>query len=251
MIPLISASGVAKSFGGPPGAVLNGVYLDVQHGEIVSILGPSGCGKTTLLRILAGLERQDSGRVELAGVDAAALRGRDTGVVFQRPSLLRWRTVLDNVLLPAEILKLPCAAARERAAMLLNMVGLHGREHAYPHELSGGMQQRAAIARALLHDPRLVLMDEPFAALDALTRETMQLELLRIHKSSGKAFVIVTHSVQEAVFLSSRCYVMCSQPGRVAEVVDIPFPFPRQLALKTSEGFGACVRRIYALLGVA
>jgi NitT/TauT family transport system ATP-binding protein len=251
MSELVSASKVTKRFGAAGPAVLDGVSMHVQPGEIVSILGPSGCGKTTLLRILAGLEEADSGQVRLAGSAAAVRRGPDTGVVFQRPALLGWRTLLDNVLLPAQILKLPPAAARERANMLLAMVGLDGRQDAYPHALSGGMQQRAAIARALLHDPQLVLMDEPFAALDALTRESMQLELLRIQARSGKAFVIVTHSVQEAVFLSSRCYVMSSQPGRIQGTVDVPFGFPRELALKTTEAFGACVRRIYALLGVA
>jgi NitT/TauT family transport system ATP-binding protein len=156
------------------------VTMDVREGELVSLVGPSGCGKTTVLRILAGLHAHDGGVVEIGGAAGAFDPGRDVGIVFQQALLLKWRRILENVLLPAEILGLPLKLARERARDLLAMVGLEGFADKYPYELSGGMQQRAATARALIHDPRLILMDEPFGALDALTRERMNLELLRI-----------------------------------------------------------------------
>ena len=170
-------------------------------------------------------------------------------MVFQQALLLKWRTVLENVLLPAEILGLPMKAARARARELLDLVGLTGYEDKYPQQLSGGMQQRAAIARALIHDPKLVLMDEPFGALDALTREQMNLEMLRIWRESGKTFVFVTHSIQEAVFLGSRCAVLTAGPARMADYFPIDLPFPRTLPIKTTDEFGAYARRIYEKSG--
>ncbi|HMN65860.1 MAG TPA: ABC transporter ATP-binding protein, partial [Burkholderiaceae bacterium] len=175
---------------------------------------------------------------------------RDIGMVFQAPLLLKWRRVLDNVLLPAELLGLPMAEARQRGRELLELVGLKGYEDKYPYELSGGMQQRAAIARALVHDPKLVLMDEPFGALDALTREKMNLELLRIWKESGKTIVFVTHGISEAVFLGTRVVVFTAGPARMADNFEIDLPHPRTLDMKTSERFGAYTRRIYKLLGM-
>lgn len=223
------------------------VTLDVHEGELISLVGPSGCGKTTVLRILAGLHPHDGGRVEIGG-GGAFDPGRDVGIVFQQALLLKWRRILENVLLPAEILGLPIRAARERARELLAMVGLAGFEDKYPYELSGGMQQRAAIARALIHDPKLILMDEPFGALDALTRERMNLELLRIWSESRKTIVFVTHSIQEAVFLGSQCAVLTAGPARMADLFAIELPYPRHLDVKTTERFGAYTRRIYQLL---
>jgi NitT/TauT family transport system ATP-binding protein len=175
---------------------------------------------------------------------------RDVGMVFQAPLLLKWRRILANVLLPAEILGLPADAARRRALELLELVGLKGYEDKYPYELSGGMQQRAAIARALVHDPKLVLMDEPFGALDALTREKMNLELLRIWKEAGKTIVFVTHGISEAVFLGTRVVVLTSGPARMADNFEVALPHPRTLDMKTHERFGEYSRRVYRLLGM-
>jgi NitT/TauT family transport system ATP-binding protein len=171
-------------------------------------------------------------------------------MVFQQALLLKWRTVLGNVLLPAEILGLPARAARERACALLSLVGLAGTEDKYPAELSGGMQQRAAIARALIHGPKLLLMDEPFGALDALTRERMNLELLRIRAETGATILFVTHGIAEAVFLGDRVVVLTAGPARMADDIAVTLPRPRTLAMKTTQEFGEYARRIYALLGL-
>jgi NitT/TauT family transport system ATP-binding protein len=224
--------------------------FDVHAGELVALVGPSGCGKTTLLKILAGLHGHDAGTVRI-GSDADPFDpARDIGMVFQQPLLLKWRRILDNVLLPAEILGLPRAASVERAHGLLALVGLKGFEDKYPYELSGGMQQRAAIARALIHDPKLVLMDEPFGALDALTREKMNLELLRIWQESRKTIVFVTHGITEAVFLGTRVVVLSAGPARMADNFAVDLPHPRTLDMRTHERFGAYTRRIYKLLGM-
>lgn len=226
------------------------VTLNVQEGELVSIVGPSGCGKSTVLSILAGLHEATEGTVEIGNAETPFTPGRDVGMVFQKALLLKWRTILDNVLLPAEILGLPHRETRERARYLLQMVGIDKFADAYPQQLSGGMQQRAAIARALVHDPKLILMDEPFGALDALTRERMNLELLRIWRESGKTILFVTHGIQEAVFLGSKVAVMTAGPARMAEYIPIDLPEPRTLEVKTSEKFGDYTRRIYHLLGM-
>lgn len=227
------------------------VSMDIYEGDMVSLVGPSGCGKSTLLKVLAGLHGHDGGLLQIGGSGGAAFNpGRDIGMVFQQPVLLKWRTIVDNVLLPADILGLPRKPAVRRAHELLEMVGLTGFADKLPYELSGGMQQRAAIARALIHDPKLVLMDEPFGALDALTREKMNLEMLRIWEQSRKTFVVVTHSIQEAVFLGSHCAVLTAGPARMADFFAIDLPEPRKLHLKTTPAFGAYVTRIYDLLGV-
>src|SRR5467141_4611359 len=225
--------------------------FDVEAGELVSLVGPSGCCKTTLLKILAGLHPIDSGKVKIGSATQPFDPARDIGMVFQQPLLLKWRRVIDNVLLPAEILGLPPAASRARARDLLALVGLKGNEEKYPYELSGGMQQRAAIARALIHDPKLILMDEPFGALDALTREKMNIELLHIWEEAKKTIVFVTHSIQEAVFLASHCAVLTAGPARMAEYFPIELPFPRALPIKTTDELGAYARRIYASLGLS
>jgi NitT/TauT family transport system ATP-binding protein len=224
--------------------------FDVMPGELVSLVGPSGCGKSTLLKILAGLHPHDGGEVTIGSATHPFDRARDVGMVFQAPLLLKWRRVLANVLLPAEILGIPMREARERARELMALVGLAGCEDKYPYELSGGMQQRAAIARALVHDPKLVLMDEPFGALDALTREKMNLELLRIWKESKKTIVFVTHGISEAVFLGTRVVVLTAGPAKMADNIPIELPYPRTLDLKTHERFGEYTRRIYRLLGM-
>jgi NitT/TauT family transport system ATP-binding protein len=224
------------------------VTLDIEEGELVSLVGPSGCGKSTLLKILAGLHGFDSGTVNIGSLTSPFTPGRDIGMVFQQPLLLKWRRIIDNVVLPAEILGLPKKATYERARDLLNMVGLAGFENKFPYELSGGMQQRAAIARALVHDPKLVLMDEPFGALDALTREKMNLELLRIWGESKKTIIFVTHGIQEAVFVGSKVAVMSSRPARMVDHFTVELPYPRTLALKTHEAFGEYTRRIYGQL---
>jgi NitT/TauT family transport system ATP-binding protein len=230
---------------------ISNASFEVAAGELVALVGPSGCGKTTLLKILAGLQSYDSGEVRIGSPVHPFDPSRDIGMVFQQALLLKWRRVLQNVLLPAEILGLPMRESRERAHELLAMVGLKGSEDKYPYELSGGMQQRAAIARALVHDPKLILMDEPFGALDALTRERMNLELLSIWKRSGKTIVFVTHGIAEAVFLGTRVIVLTAGPARMADNISVDLPEPRILDVKTSEKFGEYSRRIYHLLGLS
>ena len=250
--PFIHLAGVKKVYRTRRSEFLavSEVTFDVAAGELVALVGPSGCGKTTLLKILAGLHPHDAGEVRIGSAAQPFDPSRDIGMVFQQPLLLKWRRVLDNVLLPAEILGLPLAASRERARDLLALVGLAGAEDKRPYELSGGMQQRAAIARSLIHDPKLVLMDEPFGALDALTREKMNLELLRIWQESRKTIVFVTHGISEAVFLGSRVVVFTAGPARMADNFTIELPYPRTLDIKTHEAFGAYTRRIYKLLGM-
>ena len=194
----------------------------------MTLVGRSGCGKSTLLRIVAGLIAPSSGTVAIAGRGVSGAR-RDVSLVFQRPALLPWRNVIDNVLLPVEILRLPKRDYRPVAADLLALVGLEGFERRYPYELSGGMQQRVALCRALIQDPQVLLMDEPFAALDALTREEMSLELQRIWSEHKKTIVFVTHSIQEAVLLADRVVAMSPRPGRIVRTVDVRLPRPRSL----------------------
>jgi NitT/TauT family transport system ATP-binding protein len=246
--PFIHLSGVRKVYG--EHLAISDASFDVMPGELVSLVGPSGCGKSTLLKVLAGLHPHDGGELRMGSPTHPFDPSRDVGMVFQAPLLLKWRRILENVLLPAEILGMPAAAARVRAHELLKLVGLQGYEAKYPYELSGGMQQRAAIARALIHDPKLVLMDEPFGALDALTREKMNLELLRIWKEAGKTIVFVTHGISEAVFLGTRVVVLTAGPARMADNFEVDLPYPRTLDMKTHERFGEYARRIYRLLGM-
>jgi len=250
--PFIHLSGVKKVYRtrGTEFLAVSQATFDVESGELVSLLGPSGCGKTTLLKILAGLHPYDSGTVKIGNSAQPFDPSRDIGMVFQQPLLLKWRRIIDNVLLPAEILGLPMEQSRKRAYDLLGLVGLKGHEDKYPYELSGGMQQRAAIARALIHDPKLILMDEPFGALDALTREKMNIELLRIWQQAKKTIVFVTHGITEAVFLGTRVIVLTAGPARMADHFSVDLPHPRTLDMKTSEQFGEYTRRIYRLLGM-
>jgi NitT/TauT family transport system ATP-binding protein len=216
----------------------------------LSRFGPSGCGKSTLLKILAGLERRSSGCIRFSG---RVLEGptSELGLVFQAPVLLAWRTVLDNVMLPIEVQKRDRATHLAKAQALLAMVGLDGFANRYPFELSGGMQQRVSICRALIHDPSFLLMDEPFGALDAMNRETMNLELLKIWKESRKTVVLVTHSIPEAVFLADRVVAMSPRPGRIIECIPIDLPRPRTLEMFTSKTFGRHVSHIRDLFNSA
>ena len=251
--PMIRLEGVSKTYrsrGQPAHIAVSDVNMVVEKGALVSLVGPSGCGKTTVLKILADLHDADEGVVEIGVPGEPFAPGRDVGMVFQQALLLKWRNILDNVMLPAEILGLPKKASRERARDLLQMVGLADAAEKYPYELSGGMQQRAAIARAFVHDPKLILMDEPFGALDALTREKMNLELLRIWEESRKTIVFVTHSIQEAIFLSTHCAVLTAGPARMADYFPVELPFPRKLGIKSTEPFGVYARRLYQCLGM-
>jgi NitT/TauT family transport system ATP-binding protein len=250
--PFIHLAGVSKVYRarGAESVAIAEATFDVEAGELVSLVGPSGCGKTTLLKMLAGLHANDAGELRIGSSAQSFDPSRDVGMVFQQPLLLKWRRVIDNVLLPAEILGLPLAPSRARARDLLALVGLAGHEEKFPYELSGGMQQRAAIARALVHDPKLILMDEPFGALDALTREKMNLELLRIWRESRKTIMFVTHGIAEAVFLGTRVIVLTAGPARMAANFKVDLPHPRTLDMRTHEEFGEHCRRIYRLLGM-
>jgi NitT/TauT family transport system ATP-binding protein len=227
---------------------LDQVGLQVRDGEFVAVVGPSGCGKSTLLKLVAGLRPPTGGNIAVYGQPVAGPRS-DVGIVFQSPVLLPWRTVLDNVMLPVDVLRLDATRYRRRAQELLTLVGLDGFEKAYPQELSGGMQQRAAIARALVYDAPLLMMDEPFGALDALTREQMNLELQRIWSASRKTVLFITHSIPEAVFLADRIVVMSPRPGRVLKTLENRIPRMRTLDDTLRPEFGALVKEIRVLLG--
>jgi NitT/TauT family transport system ATP-binding protein len=226
---------------------LSDIDFTVRDGEFVSIVGPSGCGKSTLLRILAGLMPPTHGEARLAGSAITGPR-RDIGVVFQSPVLFPWRTVLSNAEVPVDVQGLDRKKMRVRALELLKLVGLDGFENRYPRELSGGMQQRVSLVRALIHDPALLLMDEPFGALDAMTRETMHIELQRIWMERRKTIVFITHSIAEAVFLADRVLVMTPRPGRIGAELIIDLPRPRALDVVNTEGFGGYVKQIRAAL---
>jgi NitT/TauT family transport system ATP-binding protein len=216
------------------------VSFEVGPGEFVSVLGPSGCGKSTLLMMTAGLLDPSGGQIRIRGTPVAGPR-REVGVVFQSPVLLPWRSVLDNVLLPVEMLRLPRQAYHARARELLAMVKIEDFAGKLPRELSGGMRQRASICRALIHDPAILLMDEPFSALDALTRDQMGLELLRIWERHKKTVVFVTHSIREAVFLSDRVLVMAQRPATITLELDVKLPRPRRLEVEETEEFSRLV----------
>ena len=246
--PLIDVQGVAKTFRARSGedvAALARIALAIAPGEFVTIVGPSGCGKSTLLRIAAGLVAPTAGEVRIAGRAVDGPR-RDIGMCFQDAVLLPWRTVQKNVLVPAEVIGLDLPAARRRAAELLDLVGLRGFADKYPMELSGGMRQRVAIARALMHDPAILLMDEPFGALDAMTRESMNIELLRIWQASRKTVLLVTHSIDEAVFLADRVVVMSPRPGSIRQILAVKVDRPRTSRTRFDPAFLEVVAAIRA-----
>ena len=223
---------------------LDRINLEVRDGEFVSIVGPSGCGKTTFLSVVDGLIPASGGQILVDGV-AVTKPGADRAVVFQDASLLPWRTVMKNVVYGLECASVGTREARERAMHFIDMVGLQGFENAYPHELSGGMQQRVNLARALVMDPKILLMDEPFAALDAQTREMMQEELLQIWRKAAKTVLFITHQIDEAIFLSDRVIVFSGRPGRVVANVDVGIERPRSLRLKRDPRFHGLEDRIW------
>lgn len=229
-----------------PLVALDGLDLAVGRREFVSVLGPSGCGKSTLLKLVTGLLRPTAGGITLADQPVAGPRP-DVGIVFQQPTLLPWRNVLGNVLVPIRARGGSVRAYRDKAMALLRLVGLDAFANHYPHELSGGMQQRVGLARALVHDPELLLMDEPFAALDAMTRETMMDELQRIWMSSPTSILFITHSIPEAVYLSDRIAVMGPRPGRVIETVEVDLPRPRGLESMADPRFVALTNHLRGL----
>lgn len=229
---------------------LDTVNFVLTKGTFTSVIGPSGCGKSTLLKIMSGLIPPTSGEVLLEGKPVVGPR-EDIGIMFQQPTLLPWRTTLENVLLPLEIelgSKRATASKEQAAHDLLELVGLSGFDHVYPFELSGGMAQRVAICRMLITEPAILLLDEPFGALDELTREYMNLELQRICSEREATTFMVTHAISEAVFLSDQVFVMSARPGRLAEVVEIDLPRPRTLDVMTTPAFGALVSRVRSLL---
>ena len=252
MSALIEVARVHKVFDLADGGTyaLRDVSFGVGEGELVSLIGPSGCGKTTLLSCISGLEPIVQGEITLAGQRVTGARSGEVGFVFQKAILLTWRNVVDNVLLPVEIFGWPKASYARRAEELLDLVGLRGFERHLPAQLSGGMQQRAAIVRALIYEPRVLLMDEPFGALDAQTREHMNMVLLRVWEATRKTIVFVTHDLEEAAFLSDRVVVMTARPGTIREIVEVSLPRPRTIDMRYSEEFARLARRLRAMLDV-
>jgi NitT/TauT family transport system ATP-binding protein len=242
---IIDIEGVSKVYTSQTGPVpaLDDVSLSVKRGEFVSLLGPSGCGKSTLLMLVAGLGSASRGRITVK--ERAVTRPvTDLGLMFQSPVLLEWRTALQNVALQAEAKGIPRREAEARAKALLELVGLRGFADSYPSELSGGMQQRVAVCRALLHEPDLLLMDEPFAALDALSRDQIGLDIQRLCMERNLSVLFVTHSISEAVFLSDRIVVMTPRPGRIVEDIPIDLPKPRRLTIRDTPEFNKLTRHI-------
>ncbi|MEV4346010.1 ABC transporter ATP-binding protein [Actinoplanes sp. NPDC049596] len=247
---MIRIDRVSRTFTGRSGTVdaLRDVSLEVADGEFVAVVGRSGCGKSTLLRMIAGLLPPTGGRIEVSG-DHVVKPRRDVSMMFQRPALLPWRTVLDNVLLPVQIFGWRKAEYRDRAHELLTLTGLAGFEKRLPHELSGGMQQRVALCRALIGRPRVMLMDEPFSALDPLIREELSVELQRIHMEQEATTVFVTHSIDEAVLLADRVVVLSPRPGRVREIIDVDIPRPRALGRSANlDEVARCSAQLHDLL---
>ncbi|HUF42686.1 MAG TPA: ABC transporter ATP-binding protein [Verrucomicrobiae bacterium] len=252
MPPLIAVEEVTRVFanGARTVTALDRISFEVDSGNFVSIVGPSGCGKSTLLKIISGLLPPSSGNIVVNGkrIDQPL---ENVGMVFQAPVLLKWRSVLGNILLPVEFARLDPARYQETARALIKLVGLAGFEDMFPHQLSGGMQQRASLCRALVTDPQLLLMDEPFGALDAMTRDELDLELLRIWEERKKTVLFVTHSIQEAVFLSDKVFVMSARPGRLLEKIEIELPRPRTMEMMSDARFGNYTLKIRALLAAA
>ena len=246
--PVVRLAGVQKAFpvkGGGSTVALLGIDLDIARGEFISLIGPSGCGKSTLLRIVGDLITPSAGTVQVNGKLASQARqDRDYGMVFQAPVLFDWRTVEANVRLPLEIQKVGGGERDRRVAEMLDLVELTGFGKHYPHQLSGGMQQRVAIARALAFQPAILLMDEPFGALDEMTRERLNAEVLRVWAQTGTTVIFVTHSIPEAVFLSTRVVVMSARPGRISDVIDIDLPQPRDETTRETERYYELVTQV-------
>jgi NitT/TauT family transport system ATP-binding protein len=249
---MLRVDNVAHTFVGPGGALeaLAPITFQIRNGSFVSLVGPSGCGKSTLLRIMAGLLPPTQGTVSL---DGKAIRApqRRIGLVFQQSNLMPWRTVLDNLVLPLELAGTDRQQRQAQASAVMQRVGLGGFGQAYPAELSGGMAQRVAIGRALVHNPDVLLLDEPFGALDALTREQMQLELMRLWTAERKTAVMVTHSITEAILIADRVLVMSHRPGQIRADLDVPLPRPRNLDMIHAPDFGRLVHDIREAIGAA
>ena len=245
--PLIRVDRLAKTYVTADGPVesLKPLSFEIAQGEFISVVGPSGCGKSTLLKLVAGLLPPSSGNIVLNGQRVEGPPD-DVGIVFQSPVLLAWRSVIENVMLQIELRGLDRNAYASQAKALLEMVGLSDFQRKFPWQLSGGMQQRASICRALVHDPAVLLMDEPFGALDAMTRERMNLELQRIWSETRKTVLFITHSIPESVFLSDRVLVMSERPGRIAAIYDVPLPRPRTLAMMGTPEFAALAQTVRA-----
>ncbi|HWH77192.1 MAG TPA: ABC transporter ATP-binding protein [Candidatus Binatus sp.] len=252
MAPLITVDEVSRTFvsGARTVTALDRVSFNIQAGHFVSIVGPSGCGKSTLLKIISGLLPVSSGTTSVNQRRVTSPM-ENVGMVFQAPVLLKWRSVLGNILLPVEFAKLDIAAHVDKARALIKLVGLEGFAEMYPHELSGGMQQRVSLCRALVTDPQILLMDEPFGALDAMTRDELDMELLRIWEERHKTVLFVTHSIQEAVFLSDLILVMSARPGRLLEGIAIELPRPRTMEMLSTAKFGEYALRIRSLLAAS
>jgi NitT/TauT family transport system ATP-binding protein len=248
--PVMAVEHLGHVYSSPHGMLeaLADVSFQVAPQEFVCLVGPSGCGKSTLLRLMAGLLQPTRGQVCLDGQPLTGPR-RQIGIVFQKANLMPWRSVRDNVVLPLELAKVLRSEAEHRADALIELVGLSGFERARPRDLSGGMEQRVAIARALIDDPEILLLDEPFGSLDAMTRERMSAELLRIWEASRKTVVMVTHSIQEAVFLADRVLVLSPRPGRLRATFDIPLPRPRDIAVQYGMLFGELAGQVRAAIG--
>ena len=248
-IPAMSANHLSHIYEGPRGPVeaLADVSFQVAQSEFLCLVGSSGCGKSTLLRLMAGLLQPTSGEVCLDGQPLTGPR-RQIGIVFQKANLMPWRSLVANVVLPLELAGVPRDEALRRAGELIELVGLEGFERARPRDLSGGMEQRVAIARALIHDPDILLLDEPFGSLDAITRERMGAELLRIWETSHKTVVMVTHDIHEAVFLADRVLALSPRPGRLRATIDVLLPRPRQSAMQYGKEFGGIAERVRAAI---
>jgi NitT/TauT family transport system ATP-binding protein len=237
--PLAQIKGVAKTYSardGRPVRAVDPLNFDIEEGQFIAVVGPSGCGKSTLLHMMAGLIAPSEGEILIAGAPVEGPRS-DIGVAFQDSVLLPWRNVIQNVMLPAAVRRVDRTLVAQRAQMLLKLVGIDGFDQKYPNELSGGMQQRVAIARALLLDPRILLLDEPFGALDAMTRERMNIELQSIWATARKTILLITHGIDEAVFLADRVLVMSARPGRIVRIHDIDLSRPRTLKMMASMEF--------------
>ena len=251
--PIVAAAGLSKTYATRRGgqvAALEEVDFEIRQGEFIALVGPSGCGKSTLLNLIGGLLRKSIGSLRFRGQEISGPHP-DIGMMFQSPVLFPWRTTLQNVLLPVDVRRGKRADYRDRALELLGLVGLEAFADKYPRELSGGMQQRCALARLLLQNPELMLLDEPFGALDEFTREAMNLELLSIWAGSGKTAILVTHNIQEALFLADRVFVMSPRPGRLTRVFEVDLGRPRETSMMHGAGFQDWVFEIRSLLGVS
>ena len=248
--PIIEAQDLGMTFASGSVVALEGVSFAIRPGEFVSLIGPSGCGKSTLLRLVAGLAARTGGALDVLGTPAGKPR-EEVGMMFQKPTLLAWKNALDNVILPKTLTTGATEADKRKALELLRLVGLEGFEFSFPSQLSGGMQQRVALARLLNTGAEILLLDEPFGALDEFTRERLNMELLRIQRDVKATILFVTHNIQEAVFLADRVFVMTPRPGRLAEIVSVDLPRPRDIPITKTDGFNRLAFEVRDILGAS